>query len=146
MTTSSAGVFYNALRRKVLVERERLNEQEINQLLASMNALADGPTAFDLADAIALERGWWSNPGRYVNTGSAWWPPVKVMLRRQAVNSQGYADGGTTYYGTGAPLFYAESEDGDSVPWQALRASDREDAKARLRHKYRGQFNLRFYR
>lgn len=62
---NAAGALYKALRRKVLVNRERLDQQEIGQLLATMNVLAESTTMFDRADAEALADGWWERPGRY---------------------------------------------------------------------------------
>lgn len=67
MQYNSAAVFYRQLRRKVLVERSRLDDGEIDRLLAAMNALADGPRMFDRADVVALERGWWRDPGRFAS-------------------------------------------------------------------------------
>jgi hypothetical protein len=50
---------------------------------------------------------------------------ILTVCHKVRVNSQGYAYGGQQYFGTGAPLYYAEFEDGRSGH---VRASSRDEA------------------
>lgn len=56
--------------------------------------------------------------------------PIKFHLQRIKLNSAGYTSGGV-YYGAGAPLWYAASEDGKHESY--VRGVDRESAKAAVR-------------
>ena len=60
---------------------------------------------------------------------------VKVSLRRIRLDSGGYDSGGA-YWGIGAPLYWAASEDGAVDMW--FRARDRDSAKAIVREKHPG--------
>jgi hypothetical protein len=67
---------------------------------------------------------------------AAAWP---IHLQRVRINSGGY-DAGGAYWGLGAPLWFAQDQDGNS---QFFRASSREAAKAKLRESFP---DLRFFR
>ncbi len=64
----------------------------------------------------------------------------KVTLRRIRLNSGGYDPQGA-YWGIGAPLYWAATDDGEYDA--TFRADDRDDAKATVREVYP---NARFYR
>lgn len=64
----------------------------------------------------------------------------KFSLRRLRLNNGGYDDGGA-YWGVGAPLYWAISDDGEFECF--FRASNRENAKEEIRSRCPG---ARFYR
>lgn len=61
--------------------------------------------------------------------------PARFYLRREYLNSGGYDRGGA-YFGIGAPLYFAQSEDGELETH--LRASCRESAKAAVAKQFPG--------
>ena len=63
-----------------------------------------------------------------------------IYLRRVPLNGGGYDTGGA-YWGIGAPLFYAEDQDGNS---RFFRARNRDAAKAEIRRLFGDA--ARFYR
>lgn len=65
---------------------------------------------------------------------------MKVSLRRMRIDSGGY-DAGGSYWGLGAPLYWAGDDDGIIDIW--FRARDRDDAKAQVKARCP---NARFYR
>lgn len=59
---------------------------------------------------------------------------MRFLLRRVRLNQGGYTDR-SKYFGTGAPLYeYQDQETGDI--FDQVRAYDRQDAIARIKHKY----------
>lgn len=66
-------------------------------------------------------------------------PPVKVTLQRVRLDSGGYDPQGA-YFGIGAPLYWAATDDGELDA--TFRADDRADAKAHVRELLP---NARFY-
>lgn len=63
-------------------------------------------------------------------------PNPRFYLRRVPINSGGYDSGGA-YWGVGEPLYEYESEDyGEDLVSGFIRASDRGDAKAKLKAKF----------
>lgn len=91
-------------------------------------------------------RGWCGDPSRGAALGRATIQDApeafsgKLTLRRVQLDSGGYDPNGT-YFGTGAPLYWTASEDGEID--YVLRASEREDARSKVRAKYP---SARFYR
>jgi hypothetical protein len=66
--------------------------------------------------------------GRYTGPNYLETSAGRLYLRRIRLNSGGY-DAGGAYWGIGAPLWYAEDQDGNS---QFFRAASREAAKAEI--------------
>lgn len=64
----------------------------------------------------------------------------RFTLQRVRINSGGY-DAGGAYWGRGAPLYWACSDDGTAERF--FRADDRAEAKATIQAEYPG---ARFYR
>jgi len=81
--------------------------------------------------------------GRRSNTSEAT-APVKMHLQRVSLDSGGYDSGGA-YWGTGAPLYRAWSDDGGTEEMQEvfLRAYDRGTARQRVLKRFP---NARFYK
>ena len=67
---------------------------------------------------------------------------VKFHLNHIPINSQGYDSGGA-YWGLGAPLFFAQGDGATEVQEIWTRATDREDAKRKVKLMYP---NAKFYR
>lgn len=66
----------------------------------------------------------------------------KFRLTRIPINAQGYDSGGA-YWGLGDPLFFASADGSTEVQEMWTRATDREDAKRKVKLMFP---NARFYR
>lgn len=88
--------------------------------------------------------GWMGDPRRGASMGRSQRTPEtcasRFYLRRIPIDSGGYDQGGA-YWGCGAPIYFAESEDG--AAFLTMRAWDRDGAKEQVRETYPA---ARFYR